>query len=827
MNLNVAIQKIKQGKAICFLGAGFSVGAQDANGQPVFNEKELRKELFRISGEPFDEQIPLSDIANFCQRKNSETSKQLFKTILNRFTLVRPTNEQKEILSHPWRSTFTTNYDDIPEQIWNEEHIQIFSPIDPNKTLMNGRRLFYLHGRGRDIRENDVDPCLILSSREYAKSNKSHNKLRDYFTNEMATSEAIIFIGYSARDLDFTRSLASLGGQIKERTLFIEAPDIGPIDRSRIEEYGSIESIGTQGFAKALRETDVPTVLLQRPRLIREIVLSDGSRTSPAEVVDTDIHKQLLTGTFNTKGYRAQKREIRGGGSANPSCVERIEKLERTFKLIDDGNLRVVVTSDIGNGKTFFLRQVEQRGLEEGYRVFRIDSAGPEYSSELNNLFEKPGKKLFVVDDAVRYQPQIQLIGARLTNECGLVISNFNGIDKIGIHDLREIVGGQVFEVNLDKMTVTEVDEWVKYLNRWGLWGEELGGGSEVDKRNYILGECGSEVRSLVIGVYKNSKIASRISKIVDFFLGRPADKNNVDAFIGAVITSLVDKHVDWKNVVDWLDIDEAKFINDLRNNRINEILMYEMDAFALPSKQLARFFLESEEIEVVKIEEIASIYVCIVLGTARQLRDPRKSDIARQNLKELMRFRILSLLFGTTEDGLRIIASIYNKLSSDYYIQKIDQFWLQFAMARMADEDLHLAEAYLKNAIGIARGHGQNWETKQIDDQFVRLWLRKSILKERPNKSELLNAIRHLEVELKNPEGGEIYPLRSAKLIEELLEKHIDDLDLEVCKKFESILLKMREVIGDRGKLNFAERGETEVLRKCIKNALLVANSR
>ena len=691
---------------------------------------------------------------------------------------------------------------------------------------MSGRRLFYLHGRGRDIRSPDTDPCLILSSSEYAKSNKSHQKLRDYFTNEMATSEAIIFIGYSARDLDFTRNLASMGGQIKERTLFIEAPNIGPIDRARIEEYGSIEAIGTEGFAKALRETYVPEVLLKRPRFIKEISLSDDGRTVPSTAVDKDIHKQLLTGSFNSSGYAAQKLGRLGKSGTSPSCVERSEKLDRTFQLLKSENNRIVVTADIGNGKTFFLRQVEQRGLDEGYRVFRINGAGAEYSSELESLFEKPGKKLFVVDDAIRYRSQVELIGSRLTSDCGLIISNSNGIEKIGIYDLRKVVGGQVFEVSVDKMSPAEVEKWVAYLNHWGLWGESLGGYTDSDKRDYILRECSAEIRSTVIGIYKHSKLASKIANIVEFFLAKSSNQNNLDAFIGAVITSLVDKHVDWKNVVDWLGIDEAKFMSELQVSRIGEILIQEKEGFSLPSKQLARFFLEGRALDAVDDDDIASIYVDIVLGTSRQTTDPRQSAMARQNLKELMRFRILSLLFGPSEDGLRITASIYNKLSSDSHIQKRDQFWLQFAMARMADEDLKFAETYLENAMGIAKGHGQDWNTKQIDDQFTRLWLRKSVLSDFPKKSELLKAASHLETALKKLDGDVIYPLRSAKFIDALLEKHIDEIDPETCQKFGSLLAQMKDAIGLSGKLHGAQRGETEVLRKHIRNAQIVIQS-
>ena len=826
MNIETAVQKIKLGRAICFLGAGFSRGAVDSEDRPIFGEHELRKELFRVADYPFSDSVTLPDIANYCQKKNDETARILRTTILNRFTLTKPTSDQIEILSQPWRSTFTTNYDDIPEQIWQNEHIQIFSPLEPEKKLLSGRRLFYLHGRGRDIRQSDSDPLLVLSSSDYAKTNKSHQKLRDYFTNETATCEAIIFVGYSARDLDYTRSLASIGGQIKTRTIFIEDPKIDPIDRTRIEEYGSIAAIGTAGFSKVLCETQVPDVLTMRPRLVRELSVVDADRTDLSPVVDYDIHRQFLTGSFDVKGYLAQKQEEQRGERANLSCIERTEKLERTFQLLKKGSNRIVVTADVGNGKTFFLRQVEQRGLDEGYRVFRIDGAGVEYSGELEGLFEKPGKKLFIVDDAVRFRMQIKLIGSRLTSDCGIVISNFNKTDTIGINDLRETIGGQFFEVTVDKMTPKEVELWVEYLNRWGLWGESLAGLSDSDKRNYIIWECNAEFRSTVISIYRQSKLAERITNIVDVFLKNSNDRNNVVSFFGAVITSLVDRHIDWKNVVDWLGINEASLMDTLQGSRIHEILIQKDGRFCLPSRQLARHFLEEKDLGSVSPEDISSIYVDIVLGTARQMSDIRQSGLARQNLKELMRFRILNLLFGSIEEGQHTISFIYNKLSSDTFIQRQDQFWLQFAMARMADNDLPLAEKYLTTAKGIAKSYGQDWDTRQIDDQFTRLRLMKVTQNEHPNIGELEKAISHLKVTLLKIPGDMIYPLRSAKLIHPLLEKHVKKLDQDTLDRLRELLKIMKDEIGSKRKIKNAEHGESEVLRQNILRAQLIVQN-
>ena len=825
MDFDIALQKVKLGRAICFLGAGFSRGANDAFDRPIFGENELRKELFDIVKQPFNDSTSLPDIANYCQKSSEATANQLRQTILDRFTLVKPTNDQVEILSQPWRSTFTTNYDDIPEQVWQDqdEPFRVFTPLEPDKILLPGRRLFYLHGRGRDIRATDCDPLLILSSKDYAKLSASHQRLRDYFTNEMATSEVIIFIGYSAKDLDFTRSLASMSGQVKQRTLFIEDPSIGPIDRARIEEYGLIQAIGTEGFSKALREIQVPKVLMMRPRFIAEISVDDLDRTIPSHAVDIEIHKQLLTGRFNFRGFLAQKQEEQSGARANPSCVERTEKLDRTFQLLKSGNNRIVVTADIGNGKTFFLRQVEHRGFDEGYRVFRINGSGQEYSSELESLFEKPGKKLFIVDDAVRFHNQIKLIGSRLTADCGIVISNANNIDTIGIYDLRDTIGGQVSEVSVDKLTSTEVDLWVEYLNRWGLWGEANAGLSDKVKRDYIISECNAEIRSTVVSIYRESNLAARITGIVNFFLNSSHGANSVDAFIGAVITSLVDNHVDWINVVDWLGIDESRLLLDLQRSQIGEILTHKEDCFSLPSRQLARFFLEQNALDEVSEDDIASIYVEIVLGTARQMNDPRQSGLARQNLKELMRFRILKLLFGPSEEGRRTIATIYNRLSSNIFIQKLDQFWLQFAMARIDDEDLTLAEKYLGTAKGIATEHGQDWDTRQIDDQYARLRLSKATRSEHLSKGELRSAISYLEARLKKGRENTIYPLRSAKFIDVLLEIHVDKIDPDTLSMIGDLLMLMKDAIGVTGKLSGAERGESEVLRKHIRNAHLV----
>jgi len=293
--------------------------------------------------------------------------------------------------------------------------------------------------------------------------------------------------------------------------------------------------------------------------------------------------------------------------------------------------------------------------------------------------------------------------------------------------------------------------------------------------------------------------------------------------FAGLLISSLAQGHVSWESMVTWLEIDEAKLRSDLSESEIAGIFKGGRDWNALTSSQLAEFILHNRYVSTDR-DTLVATYSKIVLRTAESANDNRSGFDYRENLKELMKFRFLTRLFGNDDSAITLISSVYNRLSQAPRIRNNPQFWLQYAMSRMEIDDLAAAEKYLESAIGLAEKKGQDYSPFQILDQRARLYFRKNIsASTRFNKTEIRQAIKDLS-ELSKDRGYEIiYPFRAVPLIDQFLDRWIDELDQDIKSAMSEYLHLMKEVADRHKTLPRSKKGETKVLYDALHSALLV----
>jgi hypothetical protein len=143
-------------------------------------------------------------------------------------------------------------------------------------------------------------------------------------------------------------------------------------------------------------------------------------------------------------------------------------------------------------------------------------------------------------------------------------------------------------------------------------------------------------------------------------------------------------------------------------------------------SSQLAEYILRTKYVAADK-DTLVDVFSTIVLCTADSATDSYLGANFRENLKELVKFRFLTKLFGDGAAALRLINLVYGRLSTATYIRKNPQFWLQYAMSRMDVDDLENAERYLNTALGLAKERGRDYSPYQILDQRARLYFRKT----------------------------------------------------------------------------------------------------
>lgn len=141
-----------------------------------------------------------------------------------------------------------------------------------------------------------------------------------------------------------------------------------------------------------------------------------------------------------------------------------------------------------------------------------------------------------------------------------------------------------------------------------------------------------------------------------------------------------------------------------------------------------------------------------------------------------------------------------------------------------MEVDDLSAAEKYLESAIGLAEKKGKDYSPFQILDQRARLFLRKNILASvRFNRTEIRQAIRDLS-ELTKHRGYEIiYPFRAVPLIEQFLDRWIDEIDQDIKSSISDYLKLMKDISDNHKTLPRSQKGETKTLYTALHNAILV----
>jgi len=809
-------ETVSMGGAVCLLGAGYSIGATDQNLTPVPSTTDLIKEIKSAVGIEDSENASLIDIADYCEDMPSR-EQALRSLLIRRLTLCNPSADQKDVVSQPWRSIFTTNFDDLVERCLPDGTCQIITPTtDPGIHASEKRPLYYMHGRARDLIETDKNPRFVVSERNYIQLHEDNRALYARLKNELFCANMIVIVGYSMRDLEVARILIEGGHAFRRKTIIICGPDEKPMALSRLRKFGDVLPIGINGLADILRSAVVQDGKTEPD--FQFITSVKPVQPSP-DIEGDDFIKLILTGSFSREKYQAQLQQP----SSSPElyCIRRRTTLDTILKRAATGSNRFIVSSDLGNGKSIFLDQLSEEILASGYSVIRISSNLTEVFSEIEAALAKHQPVAFLIDDVIRYRRVAQFVGTRLNSLCILICSVRGDPGEVALQELVNSLGGATRHIDLNRLSIEELRDWDLALERWGLWEQRIA--LPMDQRIAFLAEqCSAENRSIVLSLFRSSRIAAKIDQIVSFFV---RDGRHERAFAALLTSSLCQQHVAWESLVSWLDIDEGRLRSDIAKSDISALFVNGRDWNVFTSAQLAEYILRTKYVDF-DSDTLVDVFSTIVLCTAESASDSYLGSISRENLKELMKFRFLTRLFGDGDSAIKLIGAVYSRLSKAKLIRGNPQFWLQYAMSRIEVSDLNNAETYLNTALGLAKERGASYSPFQILDQRARLYFKKnSQIEGSIKRSEIDTAVKDLNSLLNHPEGEIIYLYRSVPLIGQFIEMHIDRLSLDQKSDIKNLLESIKTKGQGYTKLPRSQKGETRVLQKAMSDALVTLN--
>lgn len=723
--LNSMMRQIFRGNAILFVGAGFSLGAIGFKGE-MLSANDLRNLIFEFMGRPIDDKKDLPTVSNFlinrfC-KENPEKLGEFIETMRDLFTTKKVNEWQTNIITSPWRHIYTTNYDDVVEQASRLTDVRIdsFDLDSPIKDTTDRKYCLHINGRIDKLDKDTINNSFKLTHSSYVNAdsfNSSPWKRR--FTDDLQIASVVVFIGYSLCDIEIEKILQEIPN-IKNKVFFIQKESKNDdMDDCTFEEYGTLLKIGVKNFSKTIQRYKVSD---EFKNLGKEFFLECFEEHNIRQIdnIETirenDIDNFLMFGSI--KEHFLQ-RETLARNNKPPFLVVREYLLDKAMLILKD-NKHLVVLSDIGNGKTIFLKQLATK-LTQEHKVYYLKNMGDSalYKKDIDRIAQQKETSYVFLDSYPRYLELVNFLFLQQYSNIKIILSarksdhyqykNESNMSKIQL----------LFLDNLDE---NEIECFCNILDTIGIWTESSKTNWSLErKKNYIKEKCYSQISYILVDILRAKQMADKIKDLVGIAISNNTTKRHL--FV-VLLLNVMDIPIGIGLLEELLDeYDLAIFQKDTFKHLINCNLS-DIDNVIQPKSSIfSRFILQSNIFEPQYIiNESLTLLIRIEKLGKYNLQYSKYLNEVRVNL---FRFNFIERILP--EDNKKnMLVKYYEDIKTNIpRIQYDPQYYLQYAMCFIANNDFDKAQRYLNNAYD--KSKESTYDTYKIDNQQARLYLLQS----------------------------------------------------------------------------------------------------
>ncbi len=329
MQLEEAVEKLLDGNAIMFAGAGCSVGATNLSDRPFLRSGELAKYLAEKAGMMG---VPSLEIAAeaFDNKYGSST---LIRELQNEFTAKTIADYHLNLGDMPWKRLYTTNYDNVLEEAYKQNSknlIPITASDNPFTIPKNQLICVHLNGFIQKLDLNKINTELKLTEASYLSVELANSPWVTNFREDIRFARAVFFIGYSLYDLDIKRILVT-SPSLKEKCFFILGNAVDESTILRANMFGSVHKISVSEFCQIVqkkRDLYTPTSLTHLSTLS---IKEHTPLKTRARITDRAFSDLMLFGKGNQNMFFESLMH-------NHRYLLERKARDQVFELIDQGN---------------------------------------------------------------------------------------------------------------------------------------------------------------------------------------------------------------------------------------------------------------------------------------------------------------------------------------------------------------------------------------------------------------------------------------------------------------------------------------------------------
>lgn len=792
------VAKILDGNCLLFLGSGFSVGATNVFDETMPIGRGLSDLLDKETKE--DNDGDLEEAAENYIEVFGETS--LAQKLRDLFTVKTTSEAQKTICKCSWRRIYTTNYDNVVENIMAREK-KNFLPVtlsSPADNYTNKRDIVvHLNGSIYNVSSNTLSSEFKLTSSSYLTQHFQESSWRNLFEYDIKDSDLIVFIGFSLQyDLDLKKLLWE-DSNTKSKCVFIMKDGEKPNNVKRASRYGSVYPIGFDAFAKIIddikRIHPVQSTRLQRPFLCFKtpfVYKESVARIPDASIVDLFLYGKV-DDLFIQRSYD------------HPDTLHyyiRRDLIPKVIKSLDNGAKDILIHSDLGNGKSLFIKGLIYELLNNGYKVFSYDKFYANLRTEIEQICETgDSSTVFVVENYNANRNVLEAIQTFRTNQ-RLIVSERSVTNDMYYDWLRCLVKRDFYEVDVNRLEDRELDECISILDQFGLW-RKFSNYRDDQKKEYLIDVCKRSLRLILLSVINSTDIRQRIEKEINTI------KQDTDVY-QALVLMLVSNLLDWNISLDQISYAIGDSIKGSSSFRHNEVVKEYVDFNSSELKVKSSIL---SEVILTHIMDVNVVRETLVKAFKNFDKYPGDS-VYRKYMITILSYANLQRVFNKEEGDIfnDNIVILFEDIRSCRFCENNPHYWLQYAISKLGERKYEEAKLYFDNAYTFAK-RKIGFDTYQIDNHFARYLLENVIYSD--NDDEYMKAFRqahNILTDRSHLKDTKYYPFKVARSYLPFYEKFKNRMSKKELTQFGQACLQIDLMINNYKNAIPAYRTKLEV---------------
>lgn len=752
MELIEGIKHIIDGDAVIIMGAGASHGAQNLLGE-FPSGSLLAEKLYKKCGIVPDDINDLQDAAQCYEEAFSASA--LVSEIQSLLKCVSVTNSHEIIYSLPWMRYYTTNYDDVALLAAKKTNINL-TPVtlssNIKQNLNNNRLCIHINGYIGNLNETTLHHEFKLTANSYlSQTNILNSPWGDYLINDLETAKCIVILGLSLKyDLDLSRVIFSEG--FRKKAMIISAPNLSPNSENRLNRFGTVYKIGVDGFASEVfkvRQSYEPHTKTPTERLYSAFTYSYKEKRYPERPRPEDIFRLFLNGSYSDSLF------FRNNGKYDGFIYRK--KFSKIRDAVLNGVKLIFVHSDMGNGKTACINELQHTLSGEDIHIFQLTNADSQkISEEISAIasLSETSSVLVIIDDYTNYMEvlhKFSLLGGKkaqflLTARSAI---NYNKMPIILEEFFVEEGATAIFDIN--KLDEDDLGNCVRVFDQYGLWGTNAGLNTS-QKIKYLTSRKSGNCRfqSIMLDVIQSDLMQRKIADTVQIIRGGSLQYHTAVLLI--LLTKVMNLRLSTSDIERLLEVNfttDALFKSD---PAIKEIITFnDIGAITIKAPVTAQFILQ----KVSDPEDIIKSLYSLALYAVKYSNLPKYANI----LTSIISYSHINSFLRGFKNPEQFLSEYYDELSKIEYYRKNNFFWLQYAISCIEVGKFDRAQRYLNNAYGLIP---VGFVPFQINNQQARLYLEKIITGQSENILDDFSAAHKLlMIPISSPKDNEYNVVR------------------------------------------------------------------